>query len=83
MREFSEGNPCRHHLQGPLLVPFGRHELNLNDFHLPTGYTTIEDVIRFCIVDLGASPLSRDWHETLEGSYRLFKTKFAPRGPES
>lgn len=80
VREFSDGNPCRHHLQGPVTVPFGRHNLNLNDLHLPTGYTTIEDVIRFCIVDLGASPLSSGWHEVLEESYRLFKTKFAPRG---
>lgn len=81
VREFSEGNPCRHHLQGPISVPFGRHDLNLKDLHLPTGYTTIEDVIRFCIVDLGATPLSSGWHEVLEESYRLFKTKFAPRGP--
>lgn len=80
VREFSEGNPCRHHLQGPVAVPFGRHELNLNALHLPTGYTTIEDVIRFCIIDLGVSPLSSGWHEVLEDSYRLFKTKFAPRG---
>lgn len=80
VREFSEDNPCRHHLQGPVSVPFGRRELNLNDLHLPTGYTTIEDVIRFCIVDLGVSPLSSGWHEVLEESYRLFKTKFAPRG---
>jgi hypothetical protein len=81
VREFSEGNPSRHHLQGPITVPFGRRELNLNDLHLPTGYTTIEDVIRFCIVDLGVTALSSGWHEVLEESYRLFKTKFAPRGP--
>jgi hypothetical protein len=37
-------------------------------------------VIRFCIIDLGVSPLSSGWHEVLEDSYRLFKTKFAPRG---
>jgi len=81
VREFSEGNPCRHHMQGPIAVPFGRHELNLNDLHLPTGYTTIEDVVRFCIADLGVHPLSPEWHEVLEESYYLFKTKFAPRGP--
>lgn len=81
VREFLERNPCRHHMQGPVAVPFGRQELNLNDLHLPTGYTTMEDVIRFCIVDLGVQPLSPEWHEVLEESYRLFKTKFAPRGP--
>ncbi len=83
VREFTRGNPCRHHLQGKLEIPFGRSQLNLNKLHLPTGYTTIEDVIRFCIVDLGVRPLSDDWHEVLEGSYRLFKTKFAPRGPDA
>jgi hypothetical protein len=79
-KEFAE-RYCRHHLQGPIVFPFGKGELSLNDVHLPTGYVTVEEIVRFCIVDLEARPLSEDWHSHLEESYRLFKTKFAPRGP--
>jgi hypothetical protein len=41
---------------------------------------TIEEVLRFCIVDLGVPPISRRWHEILEESYQRFKDDFAPRG---
>jgi hypothetical protein len=44
--------------------------------HLPTGFVALEDVLRFCIVDLGVNPLSDGWHDVLEESYRLFKTEF-------
>ncbi len=71
---------CRHHVQGPLQVPFGDAQLSLNDVHLPTGFVTIEEVIRFCLVELEARPLSENWDEILRDSYREFKTKFAPRG---
>jgi hypothetical protein len=61
---------CRHHLQGPITLPIGdRRGLLLNDLHLPTGRVPIEEVVRFCIVDLEVKPLSRDWYEVLEESY--------------
>ena len=44
---------CRHHLQGTVELMIGRQAVRLNDLHLPTGFTTIEEVLRFCIVDLG------------------------------
>jgi len=71
---------CRHHLQGPIRLDVGRQSVMLNDWHLPTGYVTVEEVLRFCIVDLGVEPLAPDWHEILERSYRRFKHDFAPRG---
>lgn len=71
---------CRHHLQGPIDVLFADRRLSLNDVHLPTGFVTIEEVIRFCIVELDARPLSTNWDVILRESYRDFKTKFAPRG---
>jgi hypothetical protein len=70
---------CRHHLQGPVPLRIGGHEVSLNDLHLPTGYVTLEEVLRFCIVDLGVTPLSGGWDATLEESYRRFKDDFAPR----
>lgn len=64
---------CRHHLQGTVEVPFPSGPVVLNALHLPTGYVTLEEVIRFCIVDLGARPLSDGWHEALEESYARFR----------
>jgi hypothetical protein len=64
---------CRHHRQGPVDVNIGGRTVNLNDWHLPTGWVPIEEIIRFCIVDLGVSPLDSsvdadgnpDWHGRL------------------
>ncbi len=71
---------CRHHLQGNVPLQVGRWALSLNDLHTPTGYVTIEEILRFCIVDLGVQPRGEDWHAVLETSYRRFKDDFAPRG---
>ena len=74
---------CRHHIQGPIAVPLAdapdRHP-SLNDWHLPTGWVTIEEVLRFCIVDLGVRPLSPNWDSILRESYERFKTEFSPLG---
>ena len=67
---------CRHHLQGPIHLEFPRDTVSLNDLHLPTGYVPFEDVLRFCIVDLGVRPLSEDWDRILRESYARFKTEF-------
>ena len=61
---------CRHHLQGPTMLPLGQGT-SMNDLHLP-GYVVVEDVIRFCIVDLDVQPLSSNWHKLLEQSYERF-----------
>lgn len=53
----------------------------LNTWHLPTGFVTIEDILRFCIVDLGVPALNTTWHQRLEESYSAFKIRFAPRDP--
>lgn len=63
---------CRHHLQGPVPLRLADNlQVLLNDFHLPTGWVPIEEVLRFCIVDLGVRPLSPNWHEALTESRRL------------
>lgn len=69
---------CRHHLQGTPLVRLGEHEMCLDHIHLPTGYVAIEDIIRFCLVDLGVPGLcdEDEWHDILNESYRTFTTDF-------
>ncbi len=68
---------CRHHLQGPVTVPLGRSgNVLLNDLHLPTGYVPIEEIIRFCLVDLDVRPLSNDWPRILGESYAKFREEF-------
>lgn len=63
----------RFHVQGAVAVSLStrRPPVSLNDLHLPTGAIPIEDVIRFCIVDLGVTPLSDDWDARLRESRRL------------
>lgn len=56
---------CRHHLQGNVALNLGPDGVSLNNLHLPTGYVTMEEVIRFCIVDLGVKPLSPRWDHVL------------------
>lgn len=52
---------CRHHIQMPFSVPLGDGSLNLNRVHAPTGWVTIEEIVRFLINDLGVPPASEDW----------------------
>jgi hypothetical protein len=63
---------CRSHFQGPIrmgIVDRDGREGNLQSWHLPTGWVMIEEVLRFCIVDLGVTPLNDDWHRILTDSY--------------
>jgi hypothetical protein len=75
----NEARYCRQHLQGPLRVGVmdqaGR-EASLQDWHLPTGEVALEEVLRFCIVDLGVTPLASNWHDVLSNSYARFRTEF-------
>jgi hypothetical protein len=50
----------------------------MNKLHVPTGFVAIEEVLRFCIVDLGVPPLAGEdrWNTALDESYRRFKTEF-------
>jgi hypothetical protein len=72
----------RHHVQGPLDFEIlddrdTIHQLTLNEWHVPTGWVPIEEVIRFCLHDLGAAALStRDvWHRALIESAETFRTQ--------
>lgn len=77
----SEGSRwCRHHVQGQITFDIldNRNEIqtvNLNDWHLPTGWVAIEEVIRFCLHDLGSRALSEPekWHQALIESDEMFQ----------
>lgn len=59
-----QGLWCRHHVQGPMPLSLGPgRPISLNDLHLPTGPIPIEEVVRFCIVDLGVRPLDPSIHD--------------------
>ncbi len=63
---------CRHHMQvREASIPLGIGQLDINDAHTPTGYVLIEDIIRFCVVELGV-PAEDGWHEALEDSRQWF-----------
>lgn len=69
---------CRHHVQGPIhfgITDRDRVEGSLQRWHLPTGPVAIEDIIRFCIVDLGIEPLDAGWGDILKRSYDRFWTR--------
>jgi ribosomal protein S28E/S33 len=69
---------CRHHVHlrsARLPVPGG--ELDLEHLHLPTGWVTIEEVIRFLIADMDVSPpCGVEWQDRVKESERRFYEDF-------
>lgn len=61
----------RHHVQFHRDSWSGSPDFSLSKLHIPTGGVTIEDVIRFLIVDLGVPPLTEQWEEELRRSSEL------------
>lgn len=57
-----------HHAQMEASVPLGSEALDLNRAHVPTGCVTIEEVIRFLIVDFGLQPPCLDLAVMLESA---------------
>jgi len=50
--------------------------------HIPTGWVTIENVIRFLITDLGIPPLIETWEEELRESEEQFREWTSREVPE-
>ena len=63
----------RNHVHLPIILETSDGPLDLDTLHLPTGWVTIEEVIRFLIVEVGIKPKSDDWNADLESSEKLFK----------
>jgi predicted ATPase len=72
---------ARHHVQIRSTVSLGGgRTLDLNKLHVPTGWTTIEEVIRFLIHDLEVKPPCGDeWHDLLAESERAFYENFTSK----
>lgn len=78
--EYDSGAPadghCRHHVQMPTVLPIGAG-LDLDKAHVPTGWVTLEEVLRFLIVDLGVKPpCGSKWPAILADSERAFFEEF-------
>ena len=75
-------NTCRHHIQqaATLKIPSLEAELDLNKLHLPSGWVTIEELIRFIICELHfKAPCGDEWPEILEASERKFYEEFTSK----
>jgi hypothetical protein len=47
--------------------------MDFDKLHLPTGWVTIEEVIRFLIAEVGVKPKANNWDEELIKSEELFR----------
>lgn len=69
--------PARHHVQLPAYLAAGTGQIDLDKVHLPTGWVTLEEVIRFLIAELGIeAPCGAAWPEVLSESERAFFEEF-------
>jgi hypothetical protein len=57
--------------------------LHFGRLHVPTGWVTIEEVIRFLIQELHVTPLSQNWDAILRESEQSFRERTARRGSAS
>jgi hypothetical protein len=73
---------CRHHVQFHRDSISGDKDFSLCDFHIPTGWVTVENVIRFLIADLRVRPLTKNWGEELRKSEAQFREWTAREVPE-
>lgn len=74
-REIRDSQHCRHHLhlQGDYTLGPWR-TVPLARVHLPTGWVTVEEIIRFLITELGVPPKEPRWEDLLRESEEHFKT---------
>lgn len=73
---------CRHHVQMPVSLALGNeHSLDLGKVHIPTGWVTIEEVLRFLIMELGIQPVcGAEWPQRLAESERAFFEDLTSKG---
>jgi hypothetical protein len=73
-------NP-RHHLHLPCTLRCGANEIQLRDVHIPTGWVTVEELIRFLVHELGVRCRARTWDKILlesETKFREWTTRTVP-----
>jgi hypothetical protein len=64
---------CRHHVQFHRDYQDVRGGFSPNKLHIPTGWVTIESVIRFLIADLGIPPIIKGWEKELRKGEAQFR----------
>jgi hypothetical protein len=73
-REYKESLAPRHHVHLPVTLScFGTRNLNAAKLHIPTGWITVEEIIRFLIHELGVKSQSKKWDALLCDSEQKFK----------
>ena len=75
--------PSRHHVQTQSSVAIPGLTLDLDRLHTPTGWVTIEEIVRFLIVDLGMKPAREGWADILGRSEKQFMETFSPKRPST
>jgi hypothetical protein len=71
----------RHHAQMKAALALGGgHQVDLDKVHMPTGWVTVEEVIRFLICELGMRPpCGAKWPDLLADSERAFYEDFTSK----
>ncbi|HET7753588.1 MAG TPA: hypothetical protein VFK85_06740 [Anaeromyxobacteraceae bacterium] len=69
--------PPRHHLQAAATVKWDAQVLDLNRLHTPSGWITIEELLRFLIIEFGVAPASADWPRIVADSEDVFFREFS------
>jgi hypothetical protein len=71
----------RHHMHAIATASDGTLDHDMNRLHVPTGWVTIEEVLRFLLSDLKIKcPLSfSEWNKVLNDSERKFYASFTSR----
>ena len=62
-----------HHVHLPVSIATPDGDLDFGSLHLSTGWVTVEEVIRFLIVEVGVSPKADNWNDELLASEEKFK----------
>lgn len=71
---------CRHHIQAPIDLELGAGWLFMDRAHIPTGWVTMEEIIRFLIRDLEVRPpCGSDWPDVLAKSEKRFFEEFTSK----
>lgn len=71
---------CRNHAHVNATVALGIGSINFNKIHLPTGWVTFEEVIRFLIHEFGVvPPCGQAWPKRLLASEKAFYEKFTSK----
>jgi hypothetical protein len=71
---------CRHHIHIGASLPVNGQHMHLSKVHIPSGWTTIEELIRFVIKELRVQPpCGSDWPKRLADSEEIFRKKFSGR----